>query len=65
MRLAILIAVLSLFPALLAAQDAREIVRRSVELDQKNLEAARNYTYLERQLEKLLAGKEPGVALDR
>ena len=56
MRLAILIAVLSLFPALLAAQDAREIVQRSVELDHKNLEAARNYTYLERQLEKQFDG---------
>jgi hypothetical protein len=39
-----------------AAQDAREIVRRSVELDQKNLEAARNYTYLERQLERQFDG---------
>ena len=36
-------------PAVLAAQDAREIVRRSVEIDRKNLEIARNYTYLERQ----------------
>jgi len=52
-RLSILIAV---FPALLAAQDAREIVRRSLELDRKNLEAARNYTYLERQLERQFDG---------
>lgn len=36
-------------PAILAAQDPREIVRRSVEIDRKNLEIARNYTYLERQ----------------
>jgi hypothetical protein len=52
-RLSILIAV---FPALLTAQDAREIVRRSLELDRKNLEAARNYTYLERQLERQFDG---------
>jgi hypothetical protein len=36
-------------PAILAAQDPREIVRRSVEIDRKNLEIARNYTYLQRQ----------------
>jgi hypothetical protein len=32
-----------------AAQDAREIVRRSVALDLKNAEIARSYTYLQRQ----------------
>ncbi len=53
MRLFILIAVL---PAFVCAQDAREIVRRSVELDRKNLEAARQYAYLERQLERQLDG---------
>lgn len=37
------------FPALLAAQDPREIVRRSVELDKRNVEIARNYTFLQRQ----------------
>jgi len=36
-------------PAILSGQDPREIVRRSVEIDRKNLETARNYTYLERQ----------------
>ena len=36
-------------PALLAAQDAREIVRRSVELDRANDQIARQYTYLQRQ----------------
>ena len=36
-------------PALLAAQDAREIVRRSVEVDRKNLQRAVNYAYQERQ----------------
>jgi len=40
---------LACLPALLAAQDAREIMRRSVDLDQKNEEIARNYTFLERQ----------------
>ena len=33
----------------LAAQDAREIVRRAVERDQQNRTDARNYTYLQRQ----------------
>jgi hypothetical protein len=47
---------LAFIPALLAAQDAREIVRRSLELDKKNLAAARNYTYLERQLERQFDG---------
>ena len=47
---------MAVLPALLAAQDAREIVRRSLEHDQKNLEAARNYTYLERQLERQFDG---------
>lgn len=46
MRLFPLIACL---PALLSAQDPREIVRRSVELDRKSNEIARNYTYLQRQ----------------
>jgi hypothetical protein len=44
-------------PALLAAQDAREIVRRSVELDRKNLQAAVNYAYRERQEQRELDGK--------
>lgn len=36
-------------PALLCAQDAREIVRRAVELDRRNLELARSYAFVERQ----------------
>ena len=43
-------------PGILAAQDAREIVRRACELDRKNAEAARNYTYLERDVESDLDG---------
>jgi hypothetical protein len=43
-------------PAILAAQDPREIVRRSVEVDQKNVELARNYTYLERDEVRILDG---------
>jgi hypothetical protein len=43
-------------PAILAAQDPREIVRRSVEIDRKNLEIARNYTYLERREQRELDG---------
>ena len=53
MRLSLLLAAL---PALLAAQDAREIVRRSLDLDRSNQEAARSYTYLERQLERQFDG---------
>ena len=44
-------------PCLLAAQnapDAREIVRRSIELDQKNEAIARNYTFLERNETRML-----------
>jgi hypothetical protein len=52
-RFSILLAAL---PSLLAAQDALEIVRRSVELDGKSQAAVRNYTYLERQLEKQFDG---------
>jgi hypothetical protein len=43
-------------PAILAAQDPREIVRRSVEIDRKNAEIARNYTFLERQEVRELDG---------
>ena len=43
-------------PAILGAQDPREIVRRSVEIDRKNLEMARSYTYLERQEVRELDG---------
>jgi hypothetical protein len=35
--------------AVLAGQDAREIVRRSIELDRHNLELSRSYTYLQRE----------------
>jgi hypothetical protein len=41
---------------ILSAQDPREIVRRSVELDRKNTEISRNYTYLERQDEREVDG---------
>ena len=43
-------------PAILAAQDAREIVRKACAMDQKNAEVARNYTYLERDYESDLDG---------
>jgi hypothetical protein len=49
-------AFLALIPLGLTAQDAREIVRRSVELDQKNIAIARNYTFLERREEIDLDG---------
>src|SRR5258708_15387535 len=37
-----------------AAMDAREIVRRSAEVDNRNWEKARNYTCQEREVEKKL-----------
>ena len=43
-------------PALLAAQDAREIVRRAVALDRANNEIARQYTFLQRQDTRTLDG---------
>jgi hypothetical protein len=43
-------------PVILTAQDPREIVRRSVEIDRKNLEISRSYTYLERQEVRELDG---------
>src|ERR1039458_429056 len=43
-------------PAVLAAQDAREIVRRSIDVEWAGVEAARAYTYLERQEERELDG---------
>jgi hypothetical protein len=45
-----------LLPALLCAQDAPEIVRRAVELDRRNLELSRNYTFLERQEQRRVDG---------
>jgi hypothetical protein len=51
-----LVSLAVLAPILLAAQDARDIVRRSIQLDQRNTEAARNYTFLQRQLERQFDG---------
>ncbi len=45
------LALILCLPPLLFAQDAREIVRRSCELDRKNVEVARNYTFLQRQVD--------------
>ncbi len=39
-------------PAMLGAQDAREIVRRSLELDKRNAEIARSYTFIQRQQQR-------------
>jgi hypothetical protein len=50
------LALLACLPAALAAQDAREIIRRSVELDKHNTEVARSYTYLQREEERQLDG---------
>jgi hypothetical protein len=39
----------ALLPLAVCGQEAREIVRRAVEVDSRNQEIARNYTFLERQ----------------
>ena len=44
-------------PALLAAQDAREIVRRAVELDRKNVQLEADYAYRERDEQRELDGQ--------
>jgi len=52
-----LVALCASIPCLLAAQnapDAREIVRRSIDLDRKNEAIARNYTFLERDETRML-----------
>lgn len=51
-------------PSILAAQDAREIVRRSIEAEFTGVEAARNYTYVERQEERQLDGSGKVKNLD-
>jgi hypothetical protein len=51
-----LLSLLTLGSLILAAQDAREIIRRSVQLDQRNNELVRNYTFLQRQLERQFDG---------
>jgi hypothetical protein len=51
-----LLTTLICLPVLAVAQDAREIVRRSVERDQANAELARNYTFLQRQETRELDG---------
>jgi hypothetical protein len=43
-------------PALLAAQDVRQIMVRAVELYRKDAEVARNYTFLQREVESDLDG---------
>lgn len=54
-----LLALCASLPVLLAAQnapDAREIVRRAIEFNQKNSDLARNYTFLERDETRMLDG---------
>src|SRR5690349_4876 len=52
----VLCVLLLLFPTLLAAQDAREIMRHALDLDRRNAEVARNYTYLSREEERQFDG---------
>jgi len=40
---------LTCLPAFLAAQDARDIIQQAIQVNDRNDELARNYTYLERQ----------------
>jgi len=51
-----LLTTLICLPVLTAAQDAREIIRRSVARDQTNAELGRNYTFLQRQETRELDG---------
>ena len=51
-----ILALIVCLPAILAAQDPREIVRRGVETDSKNVEIARNYTYFQRLEMRILDG---------
>ena len=51
-----LFAIAACLPAILAAQDAKEIVRRAIQVNARNEEIARNYTYLERQDTRELDG---------
>jgi hypothetical protein len=47
---------LAVLPATLYAQDAREIVRKSVQLDQANWRRAKDYTWTVRRVERQLDG---------
>jgi hypothetical protein len=47
---------LALLPALAGAQTPREIIERSIALNEQNQRLARNYTYLERQERRTLDG---------
>jgi hypothetical protein len=51
-----LLAIAACIPAILAAQDAREIVQRAVQVNDRNEQIARNYTYLERQDLRVMDG---------
>ncbi len=52
----VLLAVVCL-PVVLSAQDAREIVRRAVELDRKNIQLTINYAYRQRDEQRELDGR--------
>ncbi len=51
-----LLAIIAFTSAVLAAQDAKEIVQRAVQINDRNEEIARTYTYLERQDARALDG---------
>ena len=51
-----LFAIAACIPAILAAQDAKEIVRRAIQVNDRNEAISRNYTYLERQDLRVLDG---------
>jgi hypothetical protein len=52
-KLSLLLAVI---PALAVAQDPRDLVRRAIELDHRNAELSRNYTFLQRNQVKEFDG---------
>jgi hypothetical protein len=51
-----LLAFAACLPAFLAAQDAKEIVQRAIQVNDQNEQAALDYTYLEREDLKMLDG---------
>jgi hypothetical protein len=56
LRLCVSAVSLSLLPVVLPAQDAKDIVQRAIQVNDRNEEIARNYTYLERQDVRMLDG---------
>lgn len=61
----LLLCLLLASPAAFAQMDAREIVRRSVEADNRNFELSKDYTYIERSVSKMQEGGGKSKDQDR